>query len=168
MSYIQIVWVSTVLFLIHEFEEIVMIHPWLARHKNDPRARQQAFWSLRRDSTSTIALLIFEEFILFTALALASVVADYPPVFVGLLAPYTLHLVGHVIEAMKLRMITPSVLTSVVTLPWYGYVIGYSVIQDGDIPGLVVWTLICSVLVGANFATIYALKPRLNSWLSEQ
>ncbi|MDN6399944.1 MAG: HXXEE domain-containing protein, partial [Brachybacterium sp.] len=102
MSLDLIVWISVALFLVHEFEEIVTIRPWLSRHRDDPRARRQVFWSFRNTSTSIIAAMIFEEYVIFAVIAFTVGLIEQPAVFAGLMIPYTLHLVSHIAEAIRL------------------------------------------------------------------
>jgi len=55
-----------VLFTVHEFEEIILVFPWIARHADDPRFARDA-WISRRTaypSTEAIAAMIAEEIIL--------------------------------------------------------------------------------------------------------
>ncbi|MDY6054616.1 HXXEE domain-containing protein [Micrococcus sp.] len=174
MSLDLIVWVSVTLFLVHEFEEIVTIRPWLSRHRDDPRARRQVFWSFRSTSTSVIAAMIFEEYVIFAAIAFAVVLAGAPAVFAGAMVPYTLHLLGHVVEAIRLRMHTPSVLSSAITLPWYLYAIVELVRQTQEhAPGAAglwavsAWAVVFTMVMGANFALIYRLRPALERRLTE-
>jgi hypothetical protein len=167
MSLDLIVWISVALFLVHEFEEIICIRPWLAKHRDDPRARRQVFWSFRGTSTSVIAAMIFEEYVLFAAIAFAVVVIEQPAVVAGLLIPYTLHLVSHVAEAVRLRMRTPSVLSSVLTLPWCLYAIVQLIRQAANPVAVAVWAVAFTVVIAGNFALIYRLKPLLGRRLSE-
>lgn len=62
-----------VIFMFHEFEEIVFIKPWLSRQRNNLRVSSHLFSAMRNISTSTIALLIAEEFIFFSCIARAAV-----------------------------------------------------------------------------------------------
>ncbi len=166
MSLNVVAWVSVTLFLVHEFEEIVFIKPWLRRHRNDPRARRTAFWSFADTTTSTIAALIFEEYVLFVIVAFISVSMGNAALLAGLLVPYALHLVGHIIEALRLRMRTISVATSVATLPWYIYAVLH--LAQGAERGVVdtaIWSVVFFVVIAANFGFIYAVKPHLNRWI---
>lgn len=167
MSLDLIVWISVALFLVHEFEEIVRIRPWLAKHRDDPRARRQVFWSFRNTGTSVIAAMIFEEYVIFTAVAFAVVVTEQPAVFAGLMIPYTLHLFSHIAEAARLRMRTPSVLSSVVTLPWCLYAIVELVRQAEHPAAVAIWAVVFTVVIAANFALIYRIKPGLERRLTE-
>lgn len=167
MSLDLIVWISVALFLVHEFEEIVCIRPWLARHQDDPRAPGQVFWSFRNVSTSVIAAMIFEEYVIFVLVAFAVVIAEQPAVFAGLMIPYTLHLVSHIAEAIRLRMRTPSVLSSVLTLPWYLYAIVELIWQSKNLIVVGAWAVVFTAVIAANFALIYRLRPLLQRHLGE-
>jgi hypothetical protein len=160
MSRDTIVWLSVVLFMVHEFEEIIFIRPWLSRFRDDPRARRQAFWGFRSFSTPTLAAMIFEEFVLFSLIALVSVVTGYLPLIAGFLIPYALHLLGHVLEALRLRMRTPSAVTAALTLPWYGYAI-WALASGGRAWEAIAWAVGLSLVISANFDLIYRLRPRL-------
>ena len=167
MSLDLIVWICVALFLVHEFEEIVCIRPWLARHRDDPRVQRQVFSSFRYTSTSVIAAMIFEEYIVFAAIAFTVVVTEQPAVFAGLMIPYTLHLVSHIAEAARLRMRTPSVLSSVITLPWCLYAIVELIRQASNPAAVTIWMVVFAVAIAANFALIYRLRPFLDRRLAE-
>lgn len=161
------VWISVALFLVHEFEEIIFIRAWIDRHQDDPRVSRQVFWSFRDTSTATIAALIFEEYLLFTVVAFLTTTTSLGGMFfAGLLAPYALHLVGHIAEAVSLKMRTPSVTTSALTLPWYAYAIAHltSLTPDG-IPSLIAWSLFFTAIIAANFALLYRVRPHLDRHL---
>lgn len=165
MSLDIIVWVSVTAFMVHEFEEIVFIRPWLARHRDDPRARSQVFWNWRNTSTSTIAAMIFEEYVIFTGVAVTATLTAQPAFFAGLLIPYTLHLIGHIAEAVRLRMRTPSVISSILTLPWCLYATVELTIRSQAPLLVALWTGVFAVTITANFALIYWLKPIVDKHL---
>jgi Protein of unknown function with HXXEE motif len=59
MSTDTMLWLVVVAFMVHEFEEVVFLQPWLAKHADDDRIVPRAFRSLRGISNSTFALLGF-------------------------------------------------------------------------------------------------------------
>ncbi|WP_437770442.1 HXXEE domain-containing protein [Arthrobacter sp. KNU40] len=161
-----VIWISVALFIVHEFEEIVFVKPWLSRCRDHPRASRQAFWSFRDTSTSTIALLIFEEFVLVGAVATIAMMTGRAEVFAGLLIPYALHLVVHILEVARVRLLTPSFITAVITLPWYIYAIPtLTKHANGDLAAVALWGGLFVVLMFANFALIYWLRPRIERFL---
>ncbi|MFV0434183.1 MAG: HXXEE domain-containing protein [Leucobacter sp.] len=167
MSPDLVIWISVTLFMIHEFEEIICIRPWLDRHRNDPRAPKQVFWRFRDTSTATIAALIFEEYLLFSAVALAATLANGGELFfAGLLVPYAFHLIGHICEAVRLRMRTPSLVSSAITLPWYIYaVVELTPQSPSGIFAVAAWSLLFTAVIVANFALLYRLEPRVDRCL---
>lgn len=165
MSLFMITWISFFLFLLHEFEEIVLIKPWLAMHKHDKRAEQQVFWRERNTATETIAVLIFEEIILFFVVGSISVIWAIPGLLVGFLIPYALHLITHITEAVRLGMRTPPVVSAAVTLPWFCYAIPVLSIQVGSVFYLLGWLLFGVGVLVLNFKFIYGIKQAVGDYL---
>jgi hypothetical protein len=86
MSNDTIVWLTVVLFVLHEFQEIIFIKPWVARYSGDPRMARHAFMAMKDVSTSAIAMMIGEEFLLFSTLCSLCGVCRVVFVFLGILA----------------------------------------------------------------------------------
>ena len=168
MSFELLVWTSFALFMVHEFEEIIAIRPWLTKYHTDPRARRQVFWRCRTSSTSVIAALILEEYFLAAAITFAALLFDEPAIFIGLLIPFTLHLLGHIVEAAQLRMYTPSLATSIIVLPWCCYATYALIGLQPEIIPITLWAVAWSTLIIANFAFIYRLQPILERYLVDR
>ena len=168
MNFELIVWISFVLFMVHEFEEIIAIRPWLTKYRTDPRAKKQVFWQFRYASTSVIAALILEEYIIGAAITLAAVVFQEPAVFIGFLIPFSLHLIGHLKEAAQLKMYTPSLATSVIILPWCCYALIALIRLQSEIVPITIWTVAFTALIIANFAFIYRMRPILERYLIDR
>lgn len=168
MSFELIIWISFVLFMVHEFEEIIAIRPWLTKYHTDPRAQRQVFWKSRTSSTSVIAALILEEYLLAATITFAAVLFGEPAIFIGFLIPFTAHLIGHIKEAVQLRMYTPCVATSILVLPWCCYATYALIRLQPEIIPITLWTVAWSILIVANFAFIYRLRPTLERYLIDR
>lgn len=168
MSFELLVWTSFALFMVHECEEIIAIRPWLTKYHADPRAKRQVFWRFRSSSTSVIAALILEEYLLAAAITFAALFFHEPAIFIGLLIPFTLHLLGHLTEAAQLRMYTPCLATSILVLPWCCYAAYALIWLQPEIIPIVLWTVAWSTLIIANFAFIYRLRPILERYLIDR
>ncbi len=167
MDLATIVWISVNVFLIHEFEEIILIHPWLLRHQNDAGAQRQEFWRLQNIGTPVIAALIFEEYLLLMVIVAAVLILNQPAIFTGFIIVYTLHLLTHIVEAMRLRMHTPPLITSVLTLPWCCYAI-YALWGWSNPRQIALWTVGFMVIIGLNFVLLRKLEPILQYRLIKQ
>jgi len=157
-----------VIFMIHEFEEIVFIKPWLSRQRDNMRISSHPFSAIRNISTSTIALLIAEEFIVFSCIALAAVLLSWYSLFEGFLLLYSLHLVVHIFEPIRYKCNTPSFVTSVLTLP--GCVFGlYYLGMHGlvSVPWVAIWFVVTAIIVILNFRLIYGIAPLVEKYLRD-
>lgn len=155
-----------VVFMIHEFEEIVFIKPWLSRQRANSRISSHPFSAMHNISTSTIAVLIAEEYIVFSGIALSAVLFGWYSLFEGFLLLYSLHLVGHIFEPMRYRSNTPSFVTSVLTLPWCIFGL-YYLGGHGLVTALWValWFVVMAIMVGLNFRLIYGIAPIVERYL---
>lgn len=157
-----------VIFMIHEFEEIVFIKPWLSRQRDNLRVSSHPFSALRNISTSTIALLIAEEFMFFSGIALAAVLFGWYALFEGLLLAYVLHLVGHIVEPIRYKCRTPSFVTSVLTLPWCVFGLYYLGVHGlVSVLWVAIWFVVTAIIVILNFRLIYGIAPLVEKYLRD-
>ncbi len=157
-----------VAFMLHEFEEIVFIKPWLSRQRDNTRIASHPFSAMRNISTSTIALLIAEEFTVFSGIALSAVLFEGYALFEGFLLLYTLHLVSHILEPIRYKCNTPSFVTSVLTLPAciFGlYYLGAHGLVS--VPWAAIWFVVMAIIVALNFRLLYGIAPRVEQYLRE-
>lgn len=110
---------AIVLFMIHEFEEIILVCPWIAKKKNDPKFANEIFVSGRAHylSAETIAALILEEFVLASLLLLVGILFKLPELVLAITLGHTFHLFSHIGQAIKFRTWVPGSLTAALTLP---------------------------------------------------
>lgn len=163
-----IVLLVIIVFMLHEFEEIIFIKPWLSRQRENTRISSHPFSAMRNISTSTIALLIAEEFILFSGIALAAVLLRCYSLFEGFLLLYSLHLVGHIFEPIRYKCSTPSFVTSVLTLPWCVFGL-YYLGAHGLVTVLwvAIWFVVTAIIVFLNFRLIYGIAPLVEQYLQD-
>lgn len=114
----EIVWLFPIIFMLHEFEEIIGIRFWLSR--NMPMLRER-FPKIAREyehfSTEGFALAIAEEYVLCLAITLISALSGHYGLWLGGFAAYGLHLIVHIAQSVFLRQYIPAAATSVITLP---------------------------------------------------
>ncbi|BDE14339.1 hypothetical protein MKCMC460_31990 [Mycobacterium sp. 20KCMC460] len=142
-------WVMA-LFVVHEFEEIIRIRPWIDRHRDDPRFAQD-IWIRRQasyPSTEAIAVMIGEEIILFCLVLAAAVWAGVLAVIIALATLNSIHLVGHLVFAARVKAWNPGSSTAAITLVLNMVVIVYAYISGLNV-GL--WGT-ATIVLGAGFA----------------
>lgn len=106
------------LFVIHEFEEIIRIRPWLERYRNNPAyakalmVRRQAAYP----STETIAIMILEEIIVICAVIMVAIYWYILPLVVALFLFHLIHLVAHIVDVIRVKHWTPGSITAALTI----------------------------------------------------
>jgi len=156
-------------FMIHEFDEIILIRRYLSQAENwkDPRG---LFWRNRANypSSGAIAMAIAEEFLLAGIFVGVAVFLDGPEMILGLLIPYCVHLIGHCGDAIIVKRWVPGSLTAVITLPillgagWW-----FIAAQGAAWTWVVIWAVITTVVFVGNLQFMYkVIMPATQSWLN--
>ncbi|AND79780.1 HXXEE domain-containing protein [Streptococcus pantholopis] len=119
MTSALLAFLAIVLFMIHEFEEIVRVRPWIDKKGSDPRLASEMFISGRASypSAETVAALIMEEFILAGLVLFAGIIFRLPELVLAITLGHTLHLFVHIGQALSFRIWVPGSITSVLTMP---------------------------------------------------
>lgn len=108
------------LFIVHEFDEIVLIRPWIEENAKNKLFKNEMFIK-RKDSypsTESIALMILEELILAMIFIWVAIVFKIPEISLAIIVCHTIHLVLHIIQVIKFGLFVPGGFTSVFTMPF--------------------------------------------------
>jgi hypothetical protein len=131
MDLTNTLWLFPILFMVHNFEEIVMIPRWW-RHTPD-KTIKSPFVKLAHYPQETTALMIGSIFALFSVVPAWSIFTRHLLVGIGLALAFGFQLLGHIAEFIRFRRYMPHIVTSVLTVPYYPilYVVarhnGYSI-----------------------------------------
>ncbi|WP_215830050.1 HXXEE domain-containing protein [Pelorhabdus rhamnosifermentans] len=120
MSIESMMWLFPIVFMIHEFEEIIFLPRWMKKnsidlHKKIPHIAQKMVLRLEALSTAAFAVAVFEEFILLSVLTLFCVEGGLYSLFAAVTIGYLVHVVIHLAQAMFLRRYIPAVGTGLFT-----------------------------------------------------
>ncbi len=168
-----IMWLFPIVFMIHDFEEIIMMRPWVDRNapylkERFPRIAARALPHLEALSTSSYALAIFLMFLSVSAVTLISVEFDLYALWAGVLIGYFIHAILHVTQFLAFRRYVPVVITSLITAPyciWALIVINHRHPLPTD-PTLV-WTAVALVFIGGSLVLFLAIAARFERWLAK-
>jgi hypothetical protein len=165
MDITSALWLFPILFMVHNFEEIIMIQPWW-RHDRDQSIRSP-FVRLATYPQETIATLIAFLFGLFSLITAMAILSHHLIIGIGLALAFGLVLVGHVAEFLRVRRrYMPYIVTSVLTLPYYPWLL----VQSLD-AGFGVGQLILATVGMLAFGLIvlrltHAASGRISHWLT--
>jgi hypothetical protein len=164
-----IMWLFPIMFMIHDFEEILFMKSWGQRHSAALDAKMPA--RLRRLSHSTLDLstpaFAFAVMLIFLTISVAtlfSVEYNLYPFWLGMVIVYTLHAMIHIFQSIYLRMYIPALITSILT-GGYGVYVIYIGFYRWLIPFQpVALSILIVILV---FAVLFPLYIRAAHWFEQ-
>ena len=168
MEIYKLSFIAIVLFMIHEFEEIIFIKKFIEKNKVVKDMKNELFVKKKESypSTETTSLMIAEEFIILsTLLFIASEFRMYE-IVLSLFIVYIAHLVPHIYDALRYRKFSPGSRTSFIIFP-LGILIIWNVILNKEI-NLVIFIL-CVIIIGflmiLNLIFLHKISKKIDKYL---
>lgn len=166
-----LMWLFPILFILHDFEEIIFMKSWGTRHAAALDAKLPA--RLRRLTHSTLDLstpaFAFAVMLIFVVLSLATLICvgyNLYAFWLGMVIVYFLHAIIHIFQSIYLRMYVPAVVTSILTGVYCVYAITTGFLQ-WQIPWQPVG--VCILIGILPFAGLFMLivlaANRIERWL---
>ncbi len=169
-----ILWLFPIFFMIHDFEEIIMMKPWFKKNRvwlqsRFPKIAEWLFPYVDRLSSSAYTFAVAEEFMVLSVFTLLAVENSWYAFWAGLLIAFLIHLGIHIIQRLILGKYLPTVLAGLPGL-FYGFLALYWLNQAGYLRWNAVlgWTLAGIILVAANLFFALWLAARFQTWLEKR
>ena len=154
----SLIWLFPIMFMLHDFEELLLFEPWLKKNADEIRARIKdrfpAFLVKQIDAVlikSTIELVLPISLIFGMTFVSSFLAVEYNAYGFFLLASgaFFLHGFMHVGQAIVLRRYIPAVFSSVLIVIPYGLVLYQRLTEEGivDMQGLLIYFLCAVTLV---------------------
>lgn len=106
-----------ILFIIHDFEEIILVPKWVSAHKKElSLMKRPTFGGITNSSVLSVAVL--EELLLLIGVSLYSSYTDSSTLYFYVMVAYTVHLVLHLIICFQYHGYVPGVATAIIQLPF--------------------------------------------------
>ena len=170
MEIYKLSFIAIVLFMIHEFEEIIFIKKFIEKNKVVKDMKNELFVKKKESypSTETTSLMIAEEFIILsTLLSIASEFRMYE-IVLSLFIVYIAHLVPHIYDALRYRKFSPGSRTSFIIFP-LGILIIWNVILNKEI-NLIIFILcviIIRFLMILNLLFLHKISKKIDKYLQK-
>ncbi|OPY29384.1 MAG: hypothetical protein A4E28_00878 [Methanocella sp. PtaU1.Bin125] len=163
-------WLLPIAFMIHDFEEIIMMRPWYLKNGAYLKARFPRFFNRMSStaglSTPAFSLAVLGEFVILSAATLACVELGAYPAWAAVAVIFLVHNVVHIGSFFIVGRYVPFVITGVITSAYPIYALatlyggGYLVPQD-----VMVWLAVALVPAGIGFFIIIRAAARFDRWL---
>lgn len=167
MSLSLFAYLLLVLFMLHEFEEIVRFRQWIVRHEHNPRFAKDMLVRTKESypSTETVAIMIAEEFVVVSILLGTAVLLHSWELMVALLLVNCLHLVIHLGSAVAARRWVPAspsaLLTQIPQLVLLWYVLAIEAIDPWQTLG---YFFAASVVIVGNLQLLTRNSGAIEAW----
>ena len=139
------IWLFPIIFMIHDFEEIVMIKIWQKKNKQYIESRKNKYIPFNfKGSTAAFSIAVDIEFIIISIICIVSYLFNSYFVWFGLFTAVTVHLLIHLLMCIDFRRYVPGAITSIIFIPLCCFII-YNV---GSSLNCNIVILLLSVLVG--------------------
>ena len=168
MEIYKLSFIIIVLFMIHEFEEIIFIKKFIEKNKVIKDMKNELFVKKKESypSTETTSLMIAQEFIILsTLLFIASEFRMYE-IVLSLFIVYIVHLVPHIYDALRYRKFSPGSRTSFIIFP-LGILIIWNVILNKEINFVIF--ILCVIIIGflmiLNLMFLHKISKKIDKYL---
>ncbi len=167
-KYSILVWLLPIVFMIHDFEEIIFFKPWISKNRDYltakfPKISKRFLPRMEILSTSAFALAVAEEFILLSLITAGSVIFENYFLWLAAFMGFFVHLLVHLGQWIMLRRYIPAILTTFFALIYCIYTL-YEMIENNlfQTSEIVLWTIIGFGLVGLNLLFAHKLAEKFD------
>lgn len=119
----SLVWLLPIIFMLHDFEEIIMAEIWSKRYKKKidmtwPKMKPFALNYVHICQTPTFSIGVEIEFLIFSLISLLSVIFDSYFIWYGAFLGLALHMLFlHIGLCISFKKYVPGIITSIIFLP---------------------------------------------------
>ena len=163
MDFKIIVWLLPIVFMIHDFEEIIFFKSWISKNKEYlsrkfPKLSKLLLFRLENLSVPAFSLAVAEEFVILSIVTVLSVLYDSYLLWFGIFMGFFIHLLVHLIQWIALRRYIPAIYTSIASLLYCIFSLNY-ILKNKlfEINEIVLWSFIGFVIVVFNLIIAHKL-----------
>lgn len=167
-NHLILVWLFPILFMMHDFEEIIFLRSWFFHYREYMTRRfpkiTMRLASHLELSPQAFSLGVAEEFLIISGVTVFSFAFHNYLVWFGLFFAFTLHLLLHLIQCILLRKYIPSVVTAAAVLPYcvYTYAKTFEIAVQ---PPMIISAVLSTVLMSLNLIFIHHMMKLFDKWL---
>jgi hypothetical protein len=170
MNNIQvIIWLFPILFIFHDFEEIIFMQVWISKNKRYlcdrfPILSKKLLPHFDNITTASFALGVAEEFVLISIITVVSYMMNWYSLWIGLFIAFTLHLLIHCFQGLVVRKYVPAIVTSVICLPICIYIIN-RIMQAFTLNIIILYSILGFIVMIINLGVIHKFMDIFSKWL---
>lgn len=159
-----------VVFMIHDFEEIILFEPWLRKNREEIRSRFPAIdRALTKShyhlSTSAFAVAVMHEFLIIALITFGSLFSNTYHWWFGAFAAFALHLLVHIAQWVIFGKYVPVIITSILALPYCAITLAQFFQFSNMSPAqMALWAGIGIIITLASFPSAFYFAGKFEAW----
>ena len=161
-----------IIFMLRDFEEIIMFKPWLMKNRAEVRRRFPAVDRVLTKShdhlsTSAFAVAVLHELLIIAVITYASLFSNTYHWWFGAFAAFSLHLLVHIAQWIIFGKYVPFVITSIVLLPYCVFTLTQFLQVTSMTPArMALWAGIGIAITLASFPSAFFWAGKFEAWKS--
>ena len=168
MDFKTIVWLLPIVFMFHDFEEIIFFKGWITKNRQTlaerfPKLSKRFITRFEALSAQAFALAVAEEFIILSVVTILSVIFDSYLLWLGFFMGFFIHLLVHLIQWIVFRRYIPAIFTSIISLIYCIFALNF-ILQNNlfETREIVFWSVIGLVFLVVNLLFAHKLAAVFN------
>lgn len=109
-------------FMIHEFEEIICFKPWVTKNGSWLTSKYPKFVKqithIGQLSVPAFSIAVLEEFILVSISTVLALTLQWYSVWIAVFTAFAFHIILHTVQWIVIRKYIPAIITSLLSLPY--------------------------------------------------
>ena len=166
MSILFNVWMLPILFILHDFEEMIFMPLWKTRyHQKLETFKKPFFGSVTQGSAFAVGVL--EEFIILVFISGFCQITHNTLLYLSFVIAYTSHFIIHYIMCMRFRSYVPGVVTVTLELPMVLMIISHYWSSDVPLLSVFVYLLLAMIIAFTNLKIMHLIMPKIQTHLEK-
>lgn len=166
MSILFNVWMLPILFILHDFEEMIFMPLWKTRHHQKLETFKKPFFGSVTQG-SAFAVGVFEEFIILVFISGFCQITHNSLLYLSFVIAYTSHFIIHYIMCLQFRGYVPGVVTVTLELPIVLMIISHYWSSDVPLLSVFIYLLLAMVIAFTNLKIMHLIMPKIQTHLEK-
>ena len=166
MSILFNVWMLPILFILHDFEEMIFMPLWKTRHHQKLETFKKPFFGSVTQG-SAFAVGVLEEFIILMFISGFCQITHNTLLYLSFVIAYTPHFIIHYIMCLQFRGYVPGVVTVTLELPMVLMIISHYWSSDVPLLSVFVYLLLAMIIAFTNLKIMHLIMPKIQTHLEK-
>lgn len=160
MSILFNVWMLPILFILHDFEEIIFMPLWKTRHHQKLETFKKPFFGSVTQG-SAFAVGVLEEFIILVFISGFCQIIHNSLLYLSFVIAYTAHFIIHYIMCLQFRGYVPGVVTVTLELPMVLMIISHYWPSEISLLSVTAYLFVAMALTYTNLKVMHQIMPKI-------